>query len=70
MKKIMMLPWVEKSWAKWFGSTKPGVLMAIACCVRISTASIKARLSITAASTTYMMPIFLWSRLVNHSVQR
>ena len=70
MKKIMMLPWVEKSWAKWFGSTSPGELTAKACCVRINTASISARLSITPAITMYIMPIFLWSRLVNHSVHR
>ncbi len=70
MKKIMMLPWVVKSCAKWFGSTRPGALMAAACCVRISTASISARVSITPAITMYMMPIFLWSRLVNHSVHK
>ena len=33
MKKIMMLPWVEKSCAKWSGATRPGALIATACCV-------------------------------------
>ncbi len=59
MKKIMMLPCVLNSCAKWSGATKPGVSIALACCIRISTASISARASITKASTTYMIPIFL-----------
>ena len=59
MKKIMMLPCVLNNWAKWSGAIKPGLSIAAACCIRISTASIRARLSITKASTMYMMPIFL-----------
>ena len=70
MKKIMMLPWVLKSCAKWSGAMKPGALIATACCIRIRTASMSARVSITNASAMYMMPIFLWSRLVNHSDHR
>ena len=59
MKKIMMVPWVLNSCAKWSGAMKPGLSIAAACCMRISTASISARLSITKARTMYMMPIFL-----------
>jgi hypothetical protein len=43
---------------------------ATACCIRIMTASAKPRSSMTMPSTMYMMPIFLWSMLVNHSRQR
>ncbi len=43
MKKIMMLPCVLNSCAKWSGARKPGLLIAAACCIRISTASISAR---------------------------
>ena len=67
MKKIMMAPWVVNSWAKWLGFTRPGASTASACCERISTASTTARDSMTRAVTTYMMPIFLWSRLVSQS---
>ncbi|CFN77075.1 Uncharacterised protein [Bordetella pertussis] len=42
----------------------------MACCSRIMMASAKPRSSITMPSTTYMMPIFLWSMLVNHSRHR
>ena len=59
MKKIMMLPCVLNNWAKWSGARKPGLLIAAACCIRISTASISARVSITKARTMYMTPIFL-----------
>ncbi len=34
------------------------------------TASAKPRRNMTRPSTMYMMPIFLWSTLVNHSFQR
>ena len=67
MKKIMTEPWVLNSWAKCSGSTTPGASIAVACWTRISTASISARLSITKASTMYMMPMRLWSRLVSQS---
>ncbi len=43
---------------------------ATACWARIMSASEKPRTSITSASTQYMMPIFLWSMLVNQSVHR
>ena len=41
---------------------------AIACWARIISASEKPRSSMTRPSTMYMMPIFLWSTLVNHSL--
>ena len=59
MKKIMMLPCVLNICAKWSGARKPGLSIAAACCIRINTASMSARLSMTKASTMYMMPIFL-----------
>ena len=61
-----MVPWVLNNCAKWSGDRNPPPKPK-ACCARISTASISARASITKASTTYMMPIFLWSELVSHS---
>ena len=42
--------------------------MAMACCVRINSALIRARAIIMPENTKYMMPIFLWSRLVIHPV--
>ncbi len=41
----------------------------MACCARIIAPSITPRESMTSDRTTYMMPIFLWSRLVSHSRQ-
>jgi hypothetical protein len=43
---------------------------AMACCARIMIASEKPRSSITKPRIMYMIPIFLWSMLVNHSRQR
>ena len=40
----------------------------MACWLRIMAASTKPRTSMTSASNMYMMPIFLWSRLVIHLV--
>jgi hypothetical protein len=42
-------------------------LKAIACCARIISASEKPRTNITNPRMMYMMPIFLWSTLVNQS---
>ena len=69
MKKIMIVPWVLNSSPKWCGDRKPPPRPK-ACCVRISTASISARDSITRAMMMYMMPMRLWSTLVSHSSQR
>jgi len=66
----MIVPWVVKNWAKWSGVRMPGEFTARSCWRRISAASIKARLSITTARQTYMMPMRLWSRLVNQTLQR
>ena len=50
--------------------TPPEPLNAIACCSRIMIASEKPRSSITKPRMMYMMPIFLWSMLVNQSRHR
>ena len=71
MKKIMIVPCVLNNCAKWSGATKPGASIAAACCMPHQHRLDQRRaLSITKASTMYMMPIFLWSRLVSHSDQR
>ena len=62
MKKIMIVPWVEKSCAKCSGVRNPPPIAPsspTACWARMTKASATARASITRASTTYMMPIFL-----------
>jgi len=45
-------------------------LNAIACCNRIMIASEKPRTSMTMPRIMYMIPIFLWSTLVNHSFHK
>ncbi len=68
MKKIMIVPWVVKNSPKCWGVRNPPP-RALAWWARMKNASTIPRASITSASATYMMPIFLWSTLVSQSDQ-
>ena len=57
-KKIMIVPCVLKSCAKWSGVRNPPP-SPNACWVRISAPSMMPRAIITSDSTTYMMPMRL-----------
>jgi hypothetical protein len=65
MKKIMMVPCVEKSWAKWSAERNPPCSPS-ACWARITTPSSAPRTSMISASTIYITPIRLWSMLISH----
>ena len=62
-RKIIVMPCIVKIWLYWSAFTR--VPSGWASCARISSASRPPMMKKKKATTPYMMPIFLWSTVVN-----
>ncbi len=64
-RKIIVVPWIVKSWLYVSGSTNwmPGTASS----ARIRSASMPPRMKKANAVVMYSAPIFLWSVVVSHS---